>query len=123
MGIDFNGVNGNSPLFGTNKTNSTDDVKKQQKFDFGFNFSTNEIGDSFGTKKTTLLEQMMEIAAKGDVKLDSKRNKEIDDTIAMIYADDVEDVAGEFVQYDVPFDKQDLDTIKLIRQNITNPLA
>ena len=41
----------------------------------------------------------------------------------MIYADDVEDVAGEFVQYDVPFDKQDLDTIKLIRQNITNPLA
>ena len=123
MGIDFNGVNGNSPLFGTNKTNSTDDVKKQQKFDFNFNFSTNEIGDSFGTKKTTLLEQMMEIAAKGDVKLDSKRNKEIDDTIAMIYADDVEDVAGEFVQYDVPFDKQDLDTIKLIRQNITNPLA
>ena len=123
MGIDFNGVNGNSPLFGTNKTNSTDDVKKQQKIDFGFNFSTNEIGDSFGTKKTTLLEQMMEIAAKGDVKLDSKRNKEIDDTIAMIYADDVEDVAGEFVQYDVPFDKQDLDTIKLIRQNITNPLA
>ena len=30
MGIDFNGVNGNSPLFGTNKTNSTDDVKTQK---------------------------------------------------------------------------------------------
>lgn len=123
MGIDFNGVNGNTPLFGNNKTNSTDDVKKQQKIDFGFNFSTNEIGDSFGTKKTTLLEQMMEIAAKGDVKLDSKRNKEIDDAIAMIYADDVEDVANEFVRYGVHFNKQDLDTVRLIRQNITNPLA
>ena len=122
MGIDFNGVNGNTPLFGTNKTNSTDDVKKQQKIDFGFNFSTNEIGDSFGTKKTTLLEQMMELAL-GDVKLDSKRNKEIDDTIAMIYADDVEDIADEFVQNGVPFNKQDLDTVRLIRQNITNPLA
>ena len=119
----IDGVNGNSPLFGTNKTNSTDGAKKQQKFDFGFNFSTNEIGDSFGTKKTTLLEQMMEIAAKGDVKLDSKRNKEIDDTIAMIYADDVEDIANEFVQYGVPFGKKDLDTVKLIRQNTTNPLA
>ena len=123
MGIDFNGVNGNSPLFGTNKTNSTDDVKKTQKIDFGFNFSTNEIGDSFGTKKTTLLEQMMEIAAKGDVKLGSKRDKEIDDAIAMIYADDVEDIADEFVQNGVPFNKQDLDTVRLIRQNITNPLG
>ena len=122
MDIDFNGVNGNTPLFGTNKTNSTDDVEKPQKFDFRFNLSTNEIGDSFGTKKT-LLEQMIEIAAKGDVKLDSKRNKEIDDTIAMIYADDVADIADEFVQYDVLFDKGDLDTVKLIRQNTTNPLA
>ena len=121
MGID--GVNGNTPLFGTNKTNSTDGVKKQEKFDFGFNFSTNEIGDSFGTKKTTLLEQMMEIAAKGDVKLDSKRNKEIDDTIAMIYADDVKDIADEFVRNRVHFNKQDLDTVRLIRQNIPNPLG
>ena len=118
----INGVNGNTPLFGTNKTNSTDDVKKQQKINFDFNFSTNEIGDSFDTKKT-LLEQMIEIAAKGDVKLDSKRNKEIDDTIAMIYADDVEDIADEFVQYGVPFGKKDLDTVKLIRQNTTNPLS
>ena len=122
MVIDFNGVNGNTPLFGTNKTNSTDGAKKQEKFKFGFNFSTNEIGDSFDTKKT-LLEQMIEIAAKGDVKLDSERNKEIDDTIAMIYADDVEDIADEFVQYGVLFGKKDLDTVKLIRQNTTNPLA
>lgn len=120
--VSINGVNGNTPLFGTNKTNSTDDVKKQEKFKFDFNFSTNEIGDSFDTKKT-LLEQMIEIAAKGDVKLDSKRNKEIDDTIAMIYADDVADIADEFVQFGVPFDKGDLDTVKLIRQNTTNPLA
>ena len=123
MGIDFNGVNGNTPLFGTNKTNSTDDVKKQQKFDFGFNFSTNEIGDGFGSQKATLVEQMMQIASKGEVKLGSKRNKEIDDAIAMIYADDVEDIADEFVQNGVPFNKQDLDTVRLIRQNITNPLA
>ena len=65
----------------------------------------------------------MQIASKGEVKLGSKRDKEIDDAIAMIYADDVEDIADEFVQNGVPFNKQDLDTVRLIRQNITNPLG
>ncbi len=46
MGIDINGVNGNTPLFGTNKTNSTDDVKKREKFDFGFN--TKDIDSTVG---------------------------------------------------------------------------
>ena len=118
----IDGVNGNRPVFGNNNIGSTNEIKNQKTFGTAFNYSTDKIGDSFGTKKPTLYEQMMELAL-GDVKLDSKRNKEIDDTIAMIYADDVEDIADEFVRNGVHFNKQDLDTVRLIRQNITNPLG
>ena len=122
----IDGVNGNRPLFGNSKAGSTNEIKNQKTFGTAFNYSTNEIGDSINTnntEKTTLYEQMMELAVNGDVKLDSKRNKEIDDAIAMIYADDVEDIADEFGRNGVHFNKQDLDTVRLIRQNITNPLA
>ena len=122
MGIDFNGVNGNSPLFGTNKTNSTDDVKKQQKIDFGFNFSTNEIGDSFGTKKTTLLEQMMEIAAKGDVKLPKDIDDRINRNLKEVYAN--EELADEFFNNGgIPFNASTLKLANDVRKALTNPLA
>lgn len=121
MGIDFNGVNGNTPLFGTNKTNSTDDVKKQQKIDFGFNFSTNEIGDSFGTKKTTLLEQMMEIAAKGDVKLPKDIDDRINRNLKEVYAN--EELADEFFNNGIPVDPSILKLANDVRKALTNPLA
>lgn len=122
MGIDFNGVNGNTPLFGTNKTTSTDDVKKQQKIDFGFNFSTNEIGDSFGTKKTTLLEQMMEIAAKGDVKLPKDIDDRINRNLKEVYAN--EELADEFFNNGgIPFDASTLKLANDVRKALTNPLA
>ena len=116
----INGVNGNSPLFNTNKTNSTDDVK-QQKFDFGFNFSTNEIGDSFGTKKTTLLEQMMEIAAKGDVKLPKNIDDRINKNLKAVYVN--EELANEFFNNGNDFDGGLLRLADAVTKALTNPLA
>ena len=122
MGIDFNGVNGNSPLFGTNKTNSTDDVKKQQKINFGFNFSTNEIGDSFGTKEATLYEQMMKLAVKGDVKLPKDIDDRINRNLKEVYAN--EELADEFFNNGgIPFNASTLKLANDVRKALTNPLA
>ena len=117
----INGVNGNTPLFGTNKTNSTDDVKKQQKINFDFNFSTNEIGDSFGTKEATLYEQMMKLAVKGDVKLPKDIDDRINRNLEEVYAN--EELADEFFNNKIPFDASTLKLANDVRKALTNPLA
>ena len=114
MGIDFNGVNGNSPLFGTNKTNSTDDVKKQEKFDFGFN--TKDIDSTVGMDEVKFsatkpafnsydLDQMYALA--GIPKPESV--KPLEKTIAL---------AAEGAEYGTKYSEEDMNLARFMFENL-----
>ena len=112
MGIDFNGVNGNTPLFGTNKTNSTDDVP--QKFNFGFN--TKDIDSTVGMDEVKFsatkpafnsydLDQMFLMA--GVSKPESV--KPLEKTIAL---------ATEGAEYGTKYSDKDMDLARFMFENL-----
>lgn len=112
MGIDFNGVNGNSPLFGTNKTNSTDDVKPQ-KFDFGF---SKEVDSTVGMDEVKFsatkpafnsydLDQMYVMA--GISKPESI--KPLENTLAFV---------TEGAEYGVEYSEEDMNLARFMFENL-----
>lgn len=118
-GFEINGVNGSTPLFGTNGTTKAD--KAGKTFDFGFNTNPNmEIGDSYGNKGVdNTLEVLMALATK-----EQKINPETEKTIEALYAysDETQDLADEFINDGISFDHKDLDIADFMFKYMSNPV-
>ena len=112
--VSINGVNGNTPLFGTNKTNSTDGAKKQEKFKFDFN--TKDIDSTVGMDEVKFsatkpafnsydLDQMFLIA--GVSKHESV--KPLEKTISL---------ATEGAEYGTKYSDKDMDLARFMFENL-----
>ena len=109
----INGVNGNSPLFNTNKTNSTDDVK-QQKFDFGF--GSKEVDSTVGMDEVKFsatkpafnsydLDQMYVMAGISK----PKSIKPLENTLAFV---------AEGAEYGIEFSEEDMNLARFMFENL-----
>ncbi len=111
MGIDFNGVNGNTPLFGNNNIGSTKGNEKTYNFGFGSKEVDSTVGldnAKFSTKPAFSsfdLEQMYAMA--GISKPESV--KPLEKTITL---------AAEGAEYGVEYSEEDMNLARFMFENL-----
>lgn len=111
MGIDFNGVNGNSPLFGNNNIGSTKGNEKTYDFGFGSKEVDSTVGldnTKFSTKpafNSFDLDQMWDMVGISK----PKSIKPLENTLAFV---------AEGAEYGTEFSEEDMNLARFMFENL-----